>query len=88
MMNEQELPTNIQYLLIALQLVALAVFLYFIWPYVKAEPWKKKFIENKQAFSIIIVMLMIFGFLYGLGAFFDAFFPVERLDVAPAASTP
>ncbi len=86
MMTEQELPAWLQYLFIALQLFALVVFLYIIWPHLKGEQWKKKFIDNKQAFSIIVVLLMVFGFLYGLGAFFDAFFPVERLDVAPTNS--
>jgi len=83
MMTENELPAWLQYVLIALQFVAVAIFVYIIWPHLKAESWKKKFIDNKQAFSIIVVLLMVFAFLYGLGAFFDAFFPVERLDVAP-----
>jgi|GEM_PF-1603794 len=83
MMNEQELPHWLQYLLIALQLLAVGVFIYIIWPYLKAEPWKKKFVDNKQAFSIIIVLIMVFLFLFGIGSFFDFFFPVERLDVAP-----
>lgn len=83
MMFENELPAWLQYVMIALQFLALGVFLYFIWPHLKAEKWKKKFIDNKQAFSIIVVLLMVFVFLYGLGAFFDYFFPVERLDIAP-----
>ena len=78
-MSESELPASIQYILIGLQLVALAVFLYFVWPYVKNEKWKEKFIENKTARSIIIVFLLIFFFAWGLGAFFDAFFPVEEM---------
>jgi len=78
-MSESELPASLQYLLIGLQLVALAVFLYFVWPYVKKEKWKEKFIENRTARSIIIVFLLIFIFAWGLGAFFDAFFPVEEL---------
>lgn len=86
MMIENDLPVWLQYVMIALQFLALGVFLYIIWPHLKAEAWKKKFINNKQAFSIIIVLLMVFVFLYGLGAFFDLFFPVERLDVAPATT--
>ena len=78
-MTETELPTSIQYLLIALQLIALAVFIYFVWPLVKSEDWKAKFIDNKTARSIIIVFILIFVFVWGLGAFFDAFFPVEEL---------
>ena len=78
-MTENELPTSIQYLLIALQLTALAVFIYFVWPLIKSEDWKAKFIDNKTARSIIIVFILIFIFVWGLGAFFDAFFPVEEL---------
>jgi len=78
-MTENELPTSIQYLLIALQLIALAVFIYFVWPLIKSEDWKAKFIDNKTARSIIIVFILIFIFVWGLGAFFDAFFPVEEL---------
>ena len=78
-MTENELPVTIQYLLIALQLIALAVFIYFVWPLVKSEDWKAKFIDNKTARSIIIVFILIFVFVWGLGAFFDAFFPVEEL---------
>lgn len=79
MMIENELPNSIQYLLIALQILAFAVFIYFIWPNIKAENWKEKFIENKTARSILIVFILILVFAWGLGAFFDAFFPVEPL---------
>lgn len=78
-MSESELPTSIQFLLIALQLVALGVFVYFVWPLVKNEDWKAKFIDNRTARSILIVFILILGFVWGLGAFFDAFFPVEEL---------
>jgi len=78
-MTETEIPTSIQYFLIALQLIALGVFIYFVWPLIKSEDWKAKFIDNKTARSIIIVFILIFVFVWGLGAFFDAFFPVEEL---------
>lgn len=78
-MTETDLPISIQLLLIAVQLFALAVFLYLVWPYVKRERWKEKFIDNKTARSIIIVFILIMIFAWGLGAFFDAFFPVEEL---------
>lgn len=80
MMLENELPNWLQYLLVALQLVGLGIFLYFIWPHFKAESWRKKFIDNKQAFSIIIVFIMIFAFIYGVSTFFELLFPIERLD--------
>ena len=78
-MAENELPTSLQYLLIALQIVVFLIFLYLIWPNIKSENWKVKFIENKTARSILIVFIMILLFTWGLGAFFDAFFPVEAL---------
>lgn len=84
MMTETELPVALQYGLIGLQLLALAVFIYVIWPYVRSEAWRKKFIENKTARSLIIVFVLIFIFVYGMGAFFDAFFPIERLDITQA----
>ena len=87
MMLENELPNWLQYLLIALQLIGLAVFLYFIWPHFKAESWKEKFIDNKQAFSIIIVLILIFSFIYGIGLFFELLFPLERLDL-PTDTSP
>lgn len=80
MIIETDLPNYIQYLLIALQLFAVGLFIYLAWPYIRQEKWRQKFIENKTARSIIIVFILIFLFLYGLGALFDAFFPIERLD--------
>ncbi len=82
-MTETELPASIQYLLIGVQIIATVGFLYLIWPYVRKERWREKFIENKSARSILIVFVIIFLFSYGMAAFFDAFFPVERLDIAP-----
>ena len=79
-MIETELPDYIQYLLIAIQLFAVGLFIYLIWPYLRKEKWREKFIENKTARSIIIVFVLIFIFLYGMGALFDIFFPIERLD--------
>ena len=87
MLTETELPHWLQYLLVGLQILGVIVFIYLVWPHIKAESWKAKFIDNKQAFSIIIVLIMIFSFLYGLGAFFDTFFPVERLDMKPIDSS-
>ncbi|MBF6056804.1 MULTISPECIES: hypothetical protein [Thiomicrorhabdus] len=78
-MTESELPFEIQMLLIVLQLFALGVFLYLIWPNIKSEEWRKKFIENRTARSILIVFVLILLFVTGLGSFFDYFFPVERL---------
>ncbi len=80
MIIETNLPNYIQYLLIALQLFALGLFIYLIWPYVRQEKWREKFIENKTARSIIIVFILIFIFLYGLSALFDVLFPIEHLD--------
>jgi heme/copper-type cytochrome/quinol oxidase subunit 2 len=87
-MIEKELPFAIQFMLIALQLLALVVFLYFIWPLLRSERWKEKFIQNKQALSLIIVMGLILLFVLGMSSFFDAFFPVERLDLPKTPSSP
>ncbi len=80
MMIETDLPDYIQYLLIAVQLFAVGLFIYLVWPYIRQEKWREKFIENKTARSIMIVFVLIFIFLYGIGAVFDIFFPIERLD--------
>lgn len=74
-----ELPIWLEYLLIGLQIGAVVLFIWLIWPLVKGEQWRKKFIENKQAFSILIVFILVFVFVYGLGFVFDALFPVETL---------
>lgn len=79
-MQETDLPAGVQYFLIALQIIALGIFLYFVSPLIKSEKWKEKFIENKTARSILIVFVLIFLFVYGIGFVFDAFFPVERLN--------
>ncbi|WP_019556182.1 hypothetical protein [Thiomicrorhabdus arctica] len=80
MMIEKDLPEYIQYLLIFVQLFAVGLFIYLVWPYIRQEKWREKFIENKTARSLIIVFILIFIFLYGLSSLFDAFFPIERLD--------
>lgn len=79
-MTETELPASIQYLLIGLQLFALTIFLYFVWPLIKQENWKEKFIDNKTARSILIVFILVFLFVYGIGYLFDTLFPVETIN--------
>lgn len=75
-----ELPVWLEYTLIALQVAAVFLFIWLIWPLVKGEQWRKKFIENKQAFSILIVFVLIFVFVYGFTLIFDAMFPIETLN--------
>lgn len=65
---------------IFLQILALVVFIAIIWPSIKKENWKEKFIENKQAKSVLIIFVLILAFSLGLTVFFDTFFPIERLD--------
>lgn len=74
-----ELPIWLEYLLIGLQIGAVVLFIWLVWPLVKGEQWRKKFIENKQAFSILIVFIIVLVFAYGLGFLFDTLFPVETL---------
>jgi len=78
-MTESELPASLEYLFIALQVIALAVFIYLIWPLVKNENWKAKFFDNKTARSIIIVFILILAFVWGINAFFGYFFPIQEL---------
>lgn len=78
-MSEEQLPTHIQLALIAVQIIAVAVFLYFVIPHIKGENWKEKFIHNKTARSYLIVFVLILLFSWGMGLFFDTFFPVEEL---------
>lgn len=74
-----ELPIWLEYLLIGLQIGAVVLFIWLVWPLIKGEQWRKKFIENKQAFSILIVFIIVLIFAYGLGFLFDTLFPVETL---------
>lgn len=64
-----------------IELLLLALFIAIIWPNLKNEEWKAKFIDNKLARSILIVFVAILFFSLAIGLFFDIFFPVERLDV-------
>lgn len=63
-----------------LQILAFVIFIALIWPHIKKENWKEKFIDNKHARSLLIVFVLILLFVVGLSSFFDAMFPVERLD--------
>lgn len=63
-----------------IQIVILIIFIILIWPHVKNEQWKEKFIKDKHAKSLLIVFTLILLTSVGLGVFFDTFFPVERLD--------
>lgn len=65
---------------IILQILALVVFIALIWPYARQENWKEKFIDNKQARSILIVFVVILLFTFGLSLLFESFYPIERLD--------
>lgn len=75
-----ELPIWLEYSLIGVQIFALGLFLWLIWPLVKGEQWKEKFIHNKQAFSILIVFILIFIFTYGMVALFNWLIPTEMLN--------
>ncbi len=64
---------------IFLQLIIFFVFLAVIWPAVKKEKWKEKFIDNRHARSILIVFILILLFVMAISVFFDTFYPLERL---------
>ena len=58
-----------------LQLLAVPLFLFLIWPHLKAENWKEKFIKNKDALALIIVLVAIFIFMQLMVWAFDALAP-------------
>jgi len=62
-----------------LQLIVFIVFLVIIWPIIKKENWKEKFIDNPQASSILIVFILILIFVMAISVFFDTFYPLEPL---------
>jgi len=66
-------------LLILIQAAAAIFFIMLIWPHIKKEQWRKKFIDNPQAKSILIVFVIIFAFSWGIALFFDWLFPVETV---------
>lgn len=75
-----ELPDWLNNSLFALQIFAVIFFLWIIWPLVKSEKWKEKFVDNKQAFSILIVFIIIFIFVWCLVWLFDLLIlPTETL---------
>ena len=65
---------------IIINLGLLVLFIILIWPQVKKEHWREKFLENKHAKSLLIVFTLILFMTVGVSLFFDIFFPVERLD--------
>lgn len=75
-----EFPTWLEGLLIAVQIAAFFLFIWLIWPLVRGERWKEKFIKNKQALSLLIVFILVFIFIYGLTALFNWIAPIETLN--------
>lgn len=66
-------------LITIIEILALVFFIYLIYPAIKAENWKEKFIENKHAKSILIVFILIIVFMTLMRLYLDTFFPVEVL---------
>ncbi|PLA73817.1 hypothetical protein CYQ88_09370 [Hydrogenovibrio sp. SC-1] len=64
---------------VLLELLILFVFLALVWPVIKKENWKEKFIDNRHARSILIVFILILLFVMAISVFFDTFYPLERL---------
>ncbi|KUJ72112.1 hypothetical protein [Thiomicrospira sp. WB1] len=65
---------------VILQILAVAILLFLIWPHIKKEKWKEKFIDNKQARSVLIVFVLVLVLVVGISWSMDALFPLERLD--------
>lgn len=74
-----ETPGWVTLLLIGLQVAALMGFIWLVWPMIRDEKWKEKFIQNKQALSILIVFILIFVFIFGMTAVFNMLFPPQTL---------
>lgn len=66
-------------LIILLQIAALIIFILLVWPHIKKENWKAKFIDDKHARSVLIVFALILVFVVGISTLFDVLFPVEEL---------
>lgn len=64
---------------ILLELLILFGFLALVWPVIKKENWKEKFIDNRHARSILIVFILILVFVMAISLFFDTFYPLEPL---------
>lgn len=64
---------------ILLELIILFMFLALVWPVIKKENWKEKFIDNRHARSILIVFILILVFVMAISLFFDTFYPLEPL---------
>lgn len=75
-----EFPAWFEYVFIALQVFTFFFFIWLIMPLVRGEKWKEKFIENKQALSVLIVFFLVFIFIYGMVAFFEWLAPIETLN--------
>jgi predicted permease len=74
-----ETPGWVTALLIFVQIAAVVGFAWLVWPMIRDEKWKEKFIKNKQALSLIIVFVLIFLFIFGMTAVFDIFFAPQTL---------
>jgi len=65
---------------VVLQILAIVVFLFLVWPHIKKEKWKEKFIDDPQARSILIAFVLVLVLVVGVSWSMDAFFGAERLD--------
>lgn len=75
-----EFPPLVEFFLIIVQIVAVLFFAWLLWPLIKNEEWRKKFIENKVAFSLLVTFILVLLFAYGVVSFFDWLAPVELVD--------
>ncbi len=64
---------------IALQVGGLIIFILLIWPHVRDEEWKKKFIKNKLARSLLIIFILIMLMSIGAGLYLEAMLPVDEV---------
>ncbi len=66
-------------LLVLAKIGAVFGFIFLIWPLVKAEKWKQKFIENKHAKSLLIVFILIAILSVTSALYIDLMWSVDTL---------
>ncbi|HID00183.1 MAG TPA: hypothetical protein EYP05_02425 [Piscirickettsiaceae bacterium] len=76
MLNE-ELPRWLDW---GITLIAVASFFFFLWfmkPMIMHKEWKEKFYDNKVAWTLIILSIIVFLLMFAMGAWVDTYFGVE-----------
>ncbi len=76
-MNAGHMPAWLEWGVLIIAVGSGILFVSMMWPYIAHKEWKEKFYDNKVAWALIIVSVLAFIFIIAMGAWVDAFFPVE-----------